>query len=114
MLMCSETVTLVRLHKGDDGETYTCTAIAEVSWHGKAVTESTTAGAQPKNQYKCRLPAERMPAGITPHKGDYLIRGELGAVTRAPQDFADREYFTITAVGDNRRGKNQHWAVSGA
>lgn len=114
MLMCIECVTLVHAVRGKDGESYTCTPIAGVSWYGKAVTVPSTDGARIQNTYKARIPAGNIPDGVTPCTGDYLVRGTVAQVTRAPTDFADREYFLISAVGDNRRGRLQHWAVSGA
>lgn len=114
MLMCIECVTLVHAVRGKDGESYTCTPIAGVSWYGKAVTVPSTDGARIQNTYKARIPAGNMLDGVTPCTGDYLVRGTVAQVTRAPADFADREYFLISAVGDNRRGHLQHWAVSGA
>ncbi|HIY38449.1 MAG TPA: hypothetical protein H9835_04825 [Candidatus Agathobaculum merdigallinarum] len=114
MLMCTETVTLIRAVRGKDGETYTCTPLAGASWYGKAVTVPSADGARIQNTYKARIPAENMPDGVTPCTGDYLVRGTVAQVTRAPADFAGMEYFLISAVGDNRRGRLQHWAVSGA
>ena len=32
MLMCTETVTLIRAVRGKDGETYTCTPLAGARW----------------------------------------------------------------------------------
>lgn len=114
MLMCNETVTLVHLVRGDDGETYICTQVTGASWHGKAVTVPSTDGARIQNTYKVRIPAENMPSGVTPCTGDYLVRGSVSQVRQTPTDFSDRECFLISAVGDNRRGRLQHWAVSGA
>lgn len=114
MLMCTENVTLVHLVSGDDGETYTCTQVLGASWYGKAMATPTAEGARIQNTYQARIPAGHMPEGVTPCKGDYLVRGSLDTVTRAPADFAGREYMRISAVSDNRRGRLQHWAVSGA
>lgn len=114
MLLCNETVTLVQAVRGKDGETYTCTPLTGASWYGKAVTIPTADGARIQNTYKVRLPAGTMPEGMKPRAGDYLVRGVVAAVTRAPADFAGMEYFLISAVGDNLRGRLRHWAVSGA
>ena len=114
MLMCTETVTLIHAVHGKNGETYTCTPLTGASWYGKAVTVPSADGARIQNTYKARIPAGNMPDGVTPCTGDYLVRGTVAQVTRAPADFEDREYFLISAVGDNRRGRLQHWAVSGA
>ncbi|MBS6881652.1 MAG: hypothetical protein KH195_00080 [Clostridiaceae bacterium] len=114
MLMCNETLTLVREIRGDDGEAYTCTPVLGASWYGKAVAVPSTDGARIQNTYKSRIPAQNLPPDKIPRKGDYLVRGVVAAVTRAPADFAGMEYFLISAVGDNRRGRLRHWAVSGA
>ena len=114
MLMCTEAVTLVHAVRGDNSETFSCTKITGASWYGQTVTLPSTDGARIQNTYRVRIPADNMPAGATPCTGDYLVRGTVAQVTRAPADFADMEYFLISAVGDNRRGRLQHWAVSGA
>lgn len=111
MLMCEETVTLVHEERTDDGESYVCTVIQGASWYGKAAMAQTTEGITPQNTYKSRFPATVL---VQPHKGDFLVRGVVEIVKRAPADLKGREYFCITAVGDNRRGRLQHWTVSGA
>lgn len=113
MLMCNETVTLVRHIAEKDGDRYECISIVGASWHGKVQMIVSAQGAAPQNTFKSRIPDERMPTGVTPHKGDWLARGVIASVDRAPAAFANREYFQITAVGDNRRGRFPHWVVSG-
>lgn len=113
MLMCNETVTLVRHIADRDSDHYECIAIVGASWYGKVQRTVDARGASPQNVYKCRIPAEQMPTGIEPRKGDWLVRGVIASATKAPADFKDREHFQITAVGDNRRGRFPHWAVSG-
>ena len=49
MLMCNETLTLVRETRGDDGEAYTCTPVLGASWYGKAVAVPSTDGARIQN-----------------------------------------------------------------
>lgn len=114
MLLTNETVTLVQEIREDSGERYCCTVIRGVSWHGKAVTNWSTNGAQSQNLYSVRIPEENLPLEVVPRKGDYLVRGEVHEVRRAPADFAEQEYLRVSAVGDNRRGKLRHWAVRGA
>ena len=113
MLACTETVTLVHPVREDDSDTYVCTIIHGASWYRKAVITQSADGAKPVPVCKVRIPAENMPEGTTPEEGDYLVRGVLEAVQRAPADFAGMEYMLATAVGDNRRGKLRHWSLSG-
>lgn len=113
MLACTETVTLVHPVREDDGDAYTCIAIHGASWHRKAVVALDGDGAKPVPVCKVRVPAENMPEGAVPEEGDYLVRGTLETVERAPADFADREYVLLTTVGDNRRGRFPHWFLSG-
>lgn len=113
MLACTETVTLVHPVREDDGDAYTCIAIHGASWHRKAVVALDGDGAKPVPVCKVRIPAENMPEGAVPEEGDYLVRGVLEAVERAPADFAGREYVLLTTVGDNRRRRFPHWFLSG-
>lgn len=113
MLACAETVTLVHPVREDDGDTYVCTVIQGASWYRKAVITPDGDGARPVPVCKARIPAGDMPEGITPEEGDYLVRGVLETVRRAPADFAEREYMLATVVGDNRRGRLRHWFLSG-
>lgn len=112
-LACTETVTLVHPLRGDDGDAYHCTVIHGASWYRKAVVAVDGDGARPVPVCKVRVPAEHMPEGAVPEEGDYLVRGVLEEVHRAPADLAGREYVLLTAVGDNRRGRLPHWALSG-
>lgn len=114
MLLCNERATLVQIHSGKDGEHYTCTELVGVSWYGKTVIISTEKGAKPQNTYQVRIPASRMPQDVVPKAGDFVVRGVVRNVTAAPQDLQGYEYFAVTAVGDNRRGRLSHWAVRGA
>lgn len=114
MLMCNEQVTLVQcMHCADDDQ-YINIAINGASWFAKSVIDNQEKGLRTANILQCRIPASALPDGVKPCAGDYLVRGVLGQVIHAPQDFAQMEYFKITAVGDNRRGKLQHWRVTGA
>ena len=113
MLACTETVTLVHPVREDDGDNYTCTVIHGASWYRKAVIALDGDGAKPVPVCKVRIPAENMPEGVTPEEGDYLVRGVVESIQRAPAEFAEREYMLVTTVGDNRRGRLQHWALSG-
>lgn len=114
MLACTETVTLVHPIREDDGDTYVCIVIRGASWYRKSVIALDGDGAKPVPVCKVRIPAENMPEGVIPEEGDYLVRGVLESVQRAPADFAEREYLLATVVGDNRRGRLQHWFLSGS
>lgn len=114
MLMCQELITLVHLERTDDGETYVLTSINGASWYGKRVIAQTTKGAEPQNTYIVRIPKENFAEKVIPCRGDYIVRGNLEHVQRIPADLSGREYFCITSVSDNRRGRFQHWAVSGS
>ena len=46
-------------------------------------------------------------------KGDYLVRGMIASVSNL-DDLKGREYMKAMTVSDNRRGRLQHWAVTGA
>lgn len=113
MLACTEMVTLIHPIRGDDSDTYRCTVIRGASWYRKAVIATDGDGAKPVPVCKVRVPAGNMPEGVIPSEGDYLVRGVLESVQRAPADFAEMEYMLATVVGDNRRGRNQHWFLSG-
>lgn len=113
VLACTETVTLIHPVREDDGDRYTCTAIHGASWRRKGVVALDGDGARPVPICKVRIPAENMPQGVSPGEGDYLVRGLLEAVRRAPADLAGREYVLLSTVGDNRRGRFPHWFLSG-
>lgn len=113
VLQCDETVTLVRNLEKDDGGGYACTVMRGVSWFAKTAVVVSGDGAKPVNTLKARIPANALPEGTAPQKGDYLVRGALERMER-PAELLRREYFQVTAVGDNRRGRFPHWAVSGA
>ena len=110
MLMCSETVTLVRLDENDE---YQCTVIEGASWYGKAQITQQQDGFVGGMVVKARIPEENMPEGVTPKEKDVLARGRVENVDTL-QDLKRVEHFKIMTVGDNRRGRNPHWAVSGA
>lgn len=114
MLMCNETITVVHLEKKDDGEEYACKVINGVSWYGKRVMNQSTKGAEPQDTYTVRIPFECVPPEL-PEKGDFVIRGIYAdQIKRAPADFSEREYFCVTSVEDNRRGRMKHIVVSGS
>ncbi len=113
MLMCNDTVTLVRHVKLQDGDRYECITVTGASWYAKTAVVSTAKGLVSGNVLKCRIPDGLLPVGKPPRKDDYMVRGAISHVS-SPAGLKGREYFRITAIGDNRRGRNPHWVVSGS
>ena len=69
MLMCNETVTLVRHIRETDGDRYEGTVLNGVSWHAKSAVTETAKGLTAANVFKCRIPDGLLPNGITPRTG---------------------------------------------
>lgn len=113
MLLCNETVTLIRCDKHADGETYHCTVIEGASWFGKAQITQQQDGFVGGAVVKVRIPERSMPEGVVPLEGDYMARGRVGHINTR-KDLTGTEHVRVMAVGDNRRGRLRHWAVSGA
>lgn len=111
MLMCNETVTLVQYDEITDA--YRCTVLEGVSWHAKTAIVNTAQGVTTANVLKSRIPADRLPEGVTLCKESFLVRGIVAEV-KTLDELTGREMFCVTAIGDNRRGHNPHWVVSGA
>lgn len=112
VLGCNETATLIQRVAQGDGDRYICIPLRGVSWFSKTVVSVGGDGARPVSVLKSRVPETAVPPGVEPHTGDYLARGALEAV-KGPADLEGHTYFQITAVGDNRRGRRPHWALSG-
>lgn len=112
MLLCNETVTLIRCKPGLDNEEYVCTVIEGASWFGKAQITQQQDGFVGGLVVKVRIPEGNMPDGVVPVKGDHMARGRLEHIARL-KDLDGAEHFKIMTVGDNRRGRLRHWAVSG-
>lgn len=105
MIGCTETVTLVHHVAGINEDSYLCTVIDGVSWFGKlADAPSSTGGEAPRTEYTVRIPSDAVTDPL-PMPGDFLVRGVLTAY-QGKQSLKGREYFRISCVGDNRRGKN--------
>jgi len=65
------------------------------------------------NEYRVRIPAATADdAGITPERGDILVLGAVASVS-CIKDVSAYTGFVVQIVSDNRRGRFQHWAVSG-
>ncbi len=104
MLGCTETVTIVRHVQGKDSDSYTCEAIVGVSWFGKGGDELTErAGEAPQKDYTVRIPVKLAPAEL-PKAGDILVRGVVAEYSDY-KSIEGREYFRVSEVGDNRRGR---------
>lgn len=102
MLACSEIVTLVRHKQQQNADSYTCEVIVGVSWYGKSGDAPSTQGEAPKKNYTVRIPAKLVPQEL-PKAGDIVVRGIMGEYSR--EKLKDREWFRISSVGDNRRGR---------
>lgn len=114
MRMCDETVTFVHHIRTPDGDSYQCIPISGVSWYAQTAVVPQDKGLKTSNILKCRIPAERLPHA-RPQTTDFMVRGIVTEIQKSSDLKAcGLEYFTITGVSDNRRGKNPHWAVSGA
>lgn len=107
--MCDQTVTLVHHVKGKDGDTYTCSTYDKASWFEKQTISTSGDGEKSVNSYEVRIMTRD---DISPSTGDYVVKGAVASVA-APSDLAQRDYFRVTAIGDNRRGKLAHWRLSG-
>lgn len=104
MLACNETVTFVRRIAERDGDRYECKVVVGVSWYGKRGDQpSAQAGEAPRSECTVRVPASRVPKEL-PKAGDIVVRGILAEYT-GRKSLEEREWFRISTVGDNRRGR---------
>lgn len=102
MLFCNETITIVRHIRSRNDDRYECEVIVGVSWHGKRGDNPDEHGEAPKKQYTVRIPAALAPSKL-PESGDMIVRGILAEYSKAA--LKDREWFRVSMVGDNRRGR---------
>lgn len=112
MLACDEVLTLVRHIREQDGDRYECIPVPGASWYRKTTIAVSADGAKPVGTCICRIPEGVI--AVPPSVGDFVVRGSLKQVERAPRDLAGTEYMQVTSVGDNRRGRLKHWRVEGA
>ena len=112
MLMANETITLVHHEKTADGDRYLCTAAVGCSWFGKMGNTVSASGNNPSASYSVRIPEAVAPKEL-PVPGDFCVRGILGCCDGL-KSLAGREYFVISFVGDNRRGRLPHVVVKSA
>ena len=110
MLACNETVTLI----GCDGETYTCTPLEGVSWFDKTVAVKEDRGLTFANTVKIRIPAAVIEAAaVMPETGDHVVRGAVTGI-ETPAELAAYHPRKVMTVGDNRRGRFPHVALTGS
>ncbi len=112
MIGCDKTVTLVHPLLEADGEQYQCTVLQGVSWFAKLAQDSDGAGAKARAVIRVRIPLV-VARQMVPVPGDVLVLGALPGAA-SPADWRGLQHFTAVVIGDNRWGKNPHWAVSGA
>ena len=102
MFACTDTITIVRHVQTRKDDRYECEVVVGVSWHGKQGDSPDAHGEAPKKQYTVRIPAELAPEKL-PKSGDLIVRGILAEFDKAA--LKEREYFRVSSVGDNRRGR---------
>ena len=104
--MRDELVTLIRC----DGEHYTTTLYSSASWFEKTGIVPSDSGFESENSVRVRIPNP----SILPAVGDHILRGALpaGCTIQSPADLAALGARRIMAVGDDRRGRMPHVAVS--
>lgn len=111
MLGCTETITLVKHIKDNDGDSYERYVFTDcASWFAKTTISTSGDGAKPSNSYDVRIFGDML--GVIPSLGDYCVRGTVGEI-RKTADLANVEHFRITACGNNMRAPLPHWRVSG-
>lgn len=106
MLMCDETITLVR----SDGMDYKTEVISGASWYDKAVVSMQDRGLSAARATKIRIPEDRLPKMI-PQTGDLVIRGAGPETITGLKDLRGYTYAKIMEVSDNRRGGLPHMAL---
>lgn len=113
MLMCNEKITLVKHVKKADQDQYTAVVINGASWFGKVKISPTADGAASATEVTCRIPADKMPDGVVPEVGDYILRGETEEAPTLERLTESGNAFEVLSIGDNRRGNIPHWRLSG-
>ncbi len=110
--MGDELVTLIRC----DGEHYTTVLYGSASWFEKTGIRPSDSGFVSENSVRVRIPnwAILLAGGGLPEVGDHILRGTLpaGCTIQSPADLAALGARRILAVGDDRRGRMPHVAVS--
>lgn len=109
--MGDELVTLIRC----DGEQYTAVSLTGASWFEKTGIAPSDSGFVSENSVRVRIPAASFSEGVAlPAAGDHILRGAIsaGCTIQSPADLAALGARRVMAVGDNRRGRMPHVAVS--
>lgn len=113
MLACTETVSFVRLVKGEDDDAYVITTIRGVSWFNKTRIKAEGTGVVYDNVVYVRIPASALPGGWLPAEGDHVFLGRPSGGITTPAALAAYKPRKVLTVGDNRRGRLAHVAVIG-
>ena len=109
MLECKNTVTVIHHDKSTDDDLYSCTVYHNASWFKRNTIAISEKGARPSNSYECRIMGKN---DVVVALGDIVA---LGVVENyeSKSDLDGIDYFSVSAIGDNRRGYLPHWRVSG-
>ena len=113
MLGCTETVTFVRLVKGEDDDAYEARTLSGVSWFNKTRIKAEGTGVVYDNVVYIRIPAKALPEDWLPAEGDHVFHGTPGGSITTPAQLAAYKPRKVMTVGDNRRGRLPHVAVVG-
>ena len=108
MLLCVETVTLAR--RTESG--YALAVMEGASWFSRRSISGERNGEAVSGVTRVRIPEGSLT--VRPRPGDYLIRGEVTAMS-GPEDLAGREYIRVTETADRLRGAYllRHWLAEG-
>lgn len=96
MLLCRETVTLVRQTKAASGDTWSAQAISGAYWRRCAASRAEERGMAASGQVRALLPA-----GTCVRAGDVLIRGERTQAVAGLEALAGEDWCTVFEVCDN-------------
>lgn len=105
MLMCDKTITIIK----QDG---TFCVIKGASWYDKHKIATQDSGLVEANTTVIRIPAAVVPKGIEIERGDYVVLGAASWGDSLRKTLEANEHRKITSIGDNRRGRNPHLAVT--
>jgi len=105
MFLCNEPITLIQPTPTRTGTNYRIIPIPRAGWHGSLSLKLTDNGATNQPSLSVRIPADAVPAGITPTPGDYLFRGTLTDADghTLPALIRSGQCFKVLTVRDNRR-----------
>ena len=84
-----------------------------VNWYGKQAVSVGDTGLNTADSYIVRIPTED---NITVKNGDIVVKGLVADPITSPSQLTKKySCFTVTSVGDNRRGSRGmwHWRIEG-